>query len=232
MLHKAIDDLRGDFIIAKDGRIGSLADVYFDDESWRVRYLVVDTGDWLPGRKVLISPAAVAREGRSEDVIPVQLTRKQVEHSPGIDADKPVSRQFEEAHARYYGYPYYWEGAGMWGAMPTGMAAPPPAQHAGAGEAAAKLKQAERAASESHLRSAREVAGYAIEAADGAIGHVEDLALDEADWSVADLVVDTRDWLPGDKVFVPSSSVSGIDWEKRAVRVTLTRDEIKRLKES
>ncbi|MGH8519644.1 MAG: PRC-barrel domain-containing protein, partial [Panacagrimonas sp.] len=107
MLHN-LKDLHGDKIAARDGGIGSVEQVYFDDQDWRVRYFVVDTGGWLSGRKVLISPVSIDRSKSSDDAIAVGLSREQVEHSPGIDADKPVDRQYEEAYARYYGISLYW----------------------------------------------------------------------------------------------------------------------------
>ncbi len=217
MLHN-VSDLRGDKIAARDGEIGKLDQVYFDDDDWHVRYLVVDTGGWLSGRKVLVSPASVDRSKSSDHALAVGLTREQVEHSPGIDADKPVSRQYEEAHARYYGYPLYW-------ASPEVPVMPPPEP---AGKAARQLEEAERKAAQSHLRSSGEVIGYSIHAADGRIGHVEDLRIDDRNWAVSDLVVDTRDWLPGKKVLVPPSAVENIDWSTREVRLRMSRDDVDR----
>src|SRR3989337_795513 len=107
MLHR-VKDLRGDKIAARDGEIGQVDQVYFDDQDWRVRYIVVDTGGWLSGRKVLISPVSIDRAKSSENAIAVGLSREQVKHSPSIDADKPVDRQYEEAYARYYGLSLYW----------------------------------------------------------------------------------------------------------------------------
>lgn len=164
MLHQ-VKNLQGDAVVAKDGPLGELKDLYFDDERWGVRYLVVDTGRWLPGRKVLISPASVDNKASTEEEIKVALTREQVEHAPGIDADKPVSRQYEEAHARYYGYSEYWFAAGMAG---VGAVPPPPPE----------LKEAERKAEQPHLRSSAEVIGYGIEAADGAAGRIDDFMVD------------------------------------------------------
>jgi sporulation protein YlmC with PRC-barrel domain len=218
MLHN-VKELRGDRIAASDGEIGAVDEVYFDDQDWRVRYFVVDTGGWLSGRKVLISPVAVDRAKSSEHALAVGLSREQVEHSPGIDADQPVDRQYEEAYARYYGYPLYW-------APPEAGVIPPPLEPSG--KRARKLKEAERKAAESHLRSSDEVIGYAIEAADGKIGHVEDLRVDDRNWAVSDLVVDTRDWLPGRKVLVPPSAVEGIDWRTREVRLRLRRQDVER----
>src|SRR5437899_6243990 len=106
MLHK-VKQLTGDVIVATDGPIGQVDEIYFDDQAWNVRYFVVDTGGWLGGRKVLISPESIDRQHSSETGISVTLSRKQVEDSPGIDTQKPVSRQYEEIYARYYGYPFY-----------------------------------------------------------------------------------------------------------------------------
>jgi sporulation protein YlmC with PRC-barrel domain len=215
MLHN-VKDLRGDTIAAKDGEIGSVEQVYFDDQDWRVRYFVVDTGGWLSGRKVLISPVSVDRSRSSEHALAVGLSRDQVEHSPGVDADKPVDRQYEEAYARYYGHPLYW-------VPPEGGVMPPlePTE-----ESSRELKAAERKAATSHLRSSEEVIGYSIQAADGRIGHVEDLRVDDRNWAVSDLVVDTRDWLPSKKVLVPPSAVEHIDWRAREVRLRVRRQDL------
>jgi hypothetical protein len=216
MLHQ-VKNLQGDAVVAKDGPIGELKDLYFDDERWGVRYFVVDTGRWLPGRKVLLSPASVDTKASTEEEIKVALTREQVEHAPGIDADKPVSRQYEEAHARYYGYSEYWLAAGMAGVG----AVPPPG-----GETNRQLKQAERKAEQSHLRSSAEVIGYGIEAADGAAGRIDDFIVDDRNWKVDALVVDTQ-WLPGGKVLVSANAVEHIDWQTKTVRVRMTREAIK-----
>jgi hypothetical protein len=233
MLQKVMQDLKGDRIQARDGAIGSVQDAYFDDERWAVRYLVVDTGQWLPGKKVLISPASVPPQEGGGDQIRVDLTREQVEHAPGIDEDPPISRILEEAHARYYGYPYYWAGPYLWGAGPIPLAAPPAetAQQARPGADETSV-QAEQRARESHLRSSAAVVGYSIRALDGDIGHVEDFVVDDRTWAIADMVVDTRNWLPGKKVLVPPEAIADIDWENRAVSVKLRREELKRSPES
>ena len=108
--------LKGTSIAATDGAIGSVQDLYFDDHSWTIRYLVVDTGTWLPGRQVLISPRSIMAV-TDEAKIPVSLTKSQVENSPSTEVDKPVERQYEQ-HPDY-GYPYYWTGPYRWGATPS-----------------------------------------------------------------------------------------------------------------
>jgi uncharacterized protein YrrD len=87
---KPASAFKGLTIAATDGDIGSVTDLYFDDLSWTIRYLVVDTGTWLPGRQVLISPLSVRQV---DDKILMSLTRAQVQNSPPVEADKPVNRQ-------------------------------------------------------------------------------------------------------------------------------------------
>jgi uncharacterized protein YrrD len=225
MERRVMKDLRGDDIVARDGRLGAIDDVYFDDERWALRYLVVDTGNWLSSHLVLISPASVSGVGLNE--VQVDLTRRQVEQAPGAETEQPVSRLYEEAHAAYYGYPYYWVGPSLWGA--DAMPLSHPALDPGATpEGREKMQQAEQAAVESHLRSSAEIVGYRVEAADGELGHVDDFVFDDQSWAIADLLIDTRSWLPGGKVRVPPSAVEDIDWSGRRVKVRMTREALRR----
>jgi hypothetical protein len=85
---------------ARDGEIGHLKDFYFDDQKWTVRYLVADTGTWLPDLKVLLSPLAVAGiRSKPHTALEMNLTKQQIEQSPPIEKHMPVSRQYE---ARYF----------------------------------------------------------------------------------------------------------------------------------
>jgi hypothetical protein len=166
----AASGFKGISIAAVDGDIGSIRDLYFDDVTWTIRYLVVDTGSWLPGRQVLISPLAV-RGKRLSDKVPVSLTQEQVKNSPPIDADKPVDRQQEEALARYYDQRYYWEGPYRWGLLAApgmeAMAIPSPITPV-VEEMDARAR--ERPKGDPYLRSVRDVTGYYIAASDGDIG--------------------------------------------------------------
>ena len=107
MLHST-KDLVGYGVGATDGAIGHVKDVYFDDGMWVVRYLVVDAGNWLSSRKVLISPIEIGDPDRKRRLLPASLTRQQVRNSPDVDTEKPVSRQHEFEYTAYYGYPDYW----------------------------------------------------------------------------------------------------------------------------
>ena len=114
MLNKA-KTLKGYKLGGLDGDIGTVKEFYFDDQHWTVRYLVADTGNWLTARQVLISPHALVAVNREEQHIEIGLTKKQIEDSPSLNSDKPVSRQFEKAYYGYYGWPIYWGGPYMWG---------------------------------------------------------------------------------------------------------------------
>ena len=78
-----------------DGEIGSVKEFYFDDQHWAIRYLVADAGDWLTGTQVLISPYALGVVNQGKRSISINLTNQQIEESPPLASDKPVSRQFE-----------------------------------------------------------------------------------------------------------------------------------------
>ena len=223
---KPASGFKGFTIAAVDGDLGSVADLYFDDLSWTVRYLVVDTGTWLPGRQVLISPLSVREAG---DKILVALTQAQVKDSPPVESDRPVNRQQEEAIARYYDQRYYWEGPYRWGllaypGMPPVPTAPIPLEGV-TEEMVARDRQTELG--DPSLRSARDVTGYHIAALDGDLGHVDDFLVDDREWAIRYLVVDTRNWWPGKKVVLSPDWIKTVSWTDSQVHVDLRRDEIK-----
>jgi sporulation protein YlmC with PRC-barrel domain len=223
---KPASGFKGLTIAATDGDIGSVNDLYFDDLSWTIRYLVVDTGTWLPGRQVLISPLSVRRV---DDKILVDLTRNQVQNSPPVEADKPVNRQQEEAIARYYDQRYYWEGPYRWGllaypGMPPVPTAPIPADAMGEEMAA---RERETPSGDPTLRSSRDVTGYYIAALDGEIGHVDDFLVEDRAWAIRYLLVATRNWWPGKKVLISPEWIKTVSWADSQVQVDLRRDEIK-----
>ena len=216
-------DLHGFTIRATDGEIGTVDQFYFDDETWAIRYLTVETGGWLSGRSVLISPISVVHTDWQAKRLDVALTKKQVENSPDIDTHKPVSRQHEAAYLGYYGYPYYWGGPYLWGAglYPSALAVQtthpvePVADRIG------------RESTDSHLRSTEAVTGYHIEAADGEIGHVDGFVVDDEAWAIRYIEVATRNWWPGKKVLVSPAWIERVSWTDSKVYVGLSREAIK-----
>src|ERR1039457_4137580 len=190
--------LKGLVIRATDGELGTVDQLYFDDETWAIRYLAVETGGWLGGRPVLISPFSVVHADLLDKRLDVALTKKQVENSPDINTHLPISRQHEAAYLGYYGYPYYWGGPYMWGPAfyPVGLVSPVTAS------AEAMAEKIGRETTDSHLRSTEAVAGYSIEASDGEIGHVDGFVVDDEAWAIRYIEVATRNWWPGKKVLV------------------------------
>lgn len=229
MLHAA-GDIRGLHLEARDGRIGQVDDLYFDDEDWTVRYLVVSTGSWLSGRRVLISPYSVGSPDWAGKALPADLTMDQIRNAPGEETDLPVSRQHESRLFDYYGYPYYWRGPYVWGGAAYPYF-PPLAQSPEApdtGEARRTLRSDSGGKEgDAHLRSMAEVRGYRVQASDGDLGHIEDFLIDQDDWSVRYLAIDTRNWLPGRHVAVPSEWARDIRWSERTVAFRRSREEIR-----
>ena len=200
-----------------DGEIGKVKEFYFDDQHWTIRYLVADTGNWLAGRQVLISPYALNSVIKSEKHLSVDLTKKQIKDSPSLNSDKPVSSQFEESYYEYYGWPMYWSGPNMWGAYHSIERNR---------EKWGKFNRGEKAW-DRHLRSTHAVSGYHIQALDGEIGHVEDFILDDETWAIRYLVVGTRNWWPGKRVLVSSQWIERVSWNESKVFINLDRETIK-----
>lgn len=221
MLH-SMKEMKGLAIAATDGELGTIAELYFDDAQWTIRYLVVDTGGWITGRTVLIPINALLATEWADEVVRVNLTRQQIEDSPGIEADKPVVRQHESALYSHYGYPYYWAGPFAWGytAYPTVVA-----DRASDYADSERMKE-QREQADPHLRSSKEVTGYDIRATDDSVGHVEDFLFDDRDWSIQLMVVDTRNWWPGKSVLISPNRIDHASWEDRQIAVSITRDEV------
>ena len=216
MLIKA-KTLNGYKLDSLDGEIGKVKEFYFDDRHWTIRYLVADTGNWLTGRKVLISPYALNSVIKSDEHLSVDLTKKQIENSPPLDSHKPVSRQFEDDYYGYYGWPTYWSGSSIWGDYPYIER-----NRNKWGEFTKGAKEWDR-----HLRSTHEVAGYHLQALDGEIGHVSDFIIDDETWAIRYLIINTGNWWPGKKVLVSPHWIERVSWNESKVFVNLSRDTIK-----
>jgi uncharacterized protein YrrD len=212
----------GSKLDAIDGEIGHIKDFYFDDCQWVIRYVVADTGFWLSGHLVLISPRAVGSFFQVGDSLFVNLTRKKIEGSPAIEAHMPVTRQFEEKYHNYYDWPSYWEAGGMWGSVGLGMAPPPhvnPIKQGDWGHAAPDKD-------DPHLRSTKALAGYHIHAKEGAIGHVADFMIDDKSWAIRHLVVRTGHWFSGKEIVLSPQNVDRISYEESTVFVNVTKEAI------
>lgn len=197
-----------------DGEVGAVEDVYFDDASWKVRYLVLKTDDWLSGRKVLISPVALMEDGCKTGVFRVNLTQDQIRHSPGIDTDKPVSRQQEIELYGHYAWKGYWDSgfyAGGLGSVVDGLP-----------------EKGKRLGADLHLRSALFVSGFHVHGTDGEIGCICHFVIDDHTWEVLSLVVDTGQLPDGKKVVVDVGHIMQMQWSDSDVYLNETKDDIEK----
>jgi len=196
----AARQLRRCSIEGADGTVGTIKDLLFDGRIWKVRYFDVDTGGWLSGRRVILSPRTIHAVNYAAQTLATPLTKEQVEKSPPLESDLPVSRQKEIELAQYYSWGAYWASA---------------------------ESEPQEAEGDPNLRSTRAVSGYYIHAFDGEIGHVDDFIVDDEDWQIRYLVIDTRNWLPGRHVLIPPTWAESIDWKSRSVQVGLSRETIR-----
>jgi len=234
---RSIHDLKNFSIQAADGEVGHVTDFYFDDEKWVIRYLVVDAGNWLSNRKVLITPISIGTPDWDANILPVALSMEQVKNSPAIDTDKPVSRQHENDYLGYYGYPGYWGGAGLWGVgmypdlmMEGYVNNTAPVEDPGRAtqiELAIQADQDRHANDDTHLRSCKEITGYTLNASDGDIGKISGMLVDEKNWAIRYLIIDTGHWWSGHQVLIAVQWIDAFLWTEQSVKVSMTRSEIK-----
>lgn len=216
MLNKA-KTLQGYKLNAIDGEIGSVKEFFFDDKFWTIRYLVVNTGSWLSSRQVLISPYFIKNVDHRSELINVDLSKNEIENSPPLESDKPVSRQYEQDYYSFYGAPVYWGGPFVWGYSPSLTL----------NRDDWKRTTLQENEWDPNLRSTSDVRGHNIQASDDEIGHVDEFLIDDKIWSIRYLVVDTRNWWPGKKVLVSPEWIDKVSWNESKVYVQLPRDVIK-----
>lgn len=226
-MKRNIKSLVGYTIKATDGEIGKVEEFYFDDRTSTIRYMVVKTGGWFSGKKVLISPEAFQKPEWESKIFPVNLSKEEIKNSPDIDTDKPVSRQQEELMREYYSWPGYYGygyGIGYWGA---GLWGYPLVEESTVEKEMKQMKATEHGYENRHLRSIDEVTGYDIHATDGDIGEVEDFIIDDITWKIHFLVVKTGNWFSGKKVLISPQWIKNVKWQEQEVTVNHTKDEVK-----
>jgi len=217
---RSLKDLENYKVSATDGDIGSVANFLIDDLRWAVRYLVVDTGGFLGGREVLVTPIAFREVDYPENRFRLSLTIDKIKSSPSVNLDLPVSRQYEAEYNGYYAYPYYWGYGGLWGngRTPRGMAS--------AASDAPRDRPGEPP-NDAHLRGAKEITGYHLEATDAPIGHVRDFLVDDETWEIRYMVVATANWWPGKSLLIAPAWATRVSWLDRKVYLGMTREAIR-----
>ena len=218
---------KGFSVVASDGSLGTVSDLLFDDASWTVRWLVVETGSWFADRRVLLPASALGRLDLTAQTFAVRLTMDQVKHSPDVDTHLPVSRQFETSAHDYYGLDPYWSsgvylgGYGYWGGM---LPLPPPVD---AQQLEDEIIRRRHQDDDPNLRSVDEISGYHIHATDGEIGHLADVLIDDSDWSLRYLIVNTSNWWAGKEVLISPRSTEAIRWTEHLVYLGVDRDKVR-----
>jgi hypothetical protein len=228
------DHLRKRALEATDGEIGRCVDGLFDRRHWTLRYLVVDTRKWLPGRKVVISPASVAPTAllNQEGQIKVQLSRAQIRQSPPVEEHAPVSMQVEEQLSQYYGWPSYWAGANPWGDSATTPLAGA-ARASGRGRAF-EVEPTERdlaGQTSVALHSLHEIGGYRVQATDGDLAHLVDFAFDPEHWTLRFGILKTGHWLSGRRLAILPEWIERFDVIDRNVFVSRARASLEKCPE-
>lgn len=220
---RSINELLGYEIMAKDGEIGKVHDFFFNDEDWTIRYMVVDTGMWILGRKVLISPEVLMQPVWAAQTFPIKLTRDEVKNSPDLDLAKPVSRQHEEELRSYYHWPIYW--------------GPTPAFPGGPMYVSPNLfkkepnKHEHEHTGSSHLRSAKELTGYRVISKDkdnNEVGMIKDFIIDDENWQFRYMAIDTSGKLDSEKkILISLEWIREIDVVGKDVFIDLTSEAVK-----
>lgn len=232
---RRVSDLMKLELRARDGVLGQVHDLHFDDERWVIRYLVVETGTWLNSRKVLISTSVLDAADWERGHLPVNLTQEQVRQSPGVDTEQPVTRQQESGLRCPYGWPNSWDTAPLLGGALAGSvsgadatvcdAVPATARAGLVALPAAMVRMAPDG--DPRLRRASVVRGYRLEAVDGSIGHIDDFLFEELTWELTFIAIDTGIWWSGRKALVSPEWVSALSWARSRVYLDLTREEIR-----
>jgi sporulation protein YlmC with PRC-barrel domain len=215
-MHIHAHKLLGFSLGAADGEIGTVKDIYFDDNNWIVRYLVVETGNWLFKRRVLISPCAVVGDIKN-NILQVNLNKEQIKNSPDINTDMPVSRQQESSLTNHYSWPSFGRAGLGW--PTTGMIK---------GASALVNKVEGTLDFDPHLRSFSHVAQYEVYNEDGRVGLVKDLAIDFSDWSIPFLLLDDASTSDQERVVISTKRIASIDWETFQVKVSINNEDLQK----
>jgi hypothetical protein len=117
---RSIEAVTGYHIHAPDGEIGHVEDFLIDDADWSIHYLLVDTKNWWPGKKVLISPLSVREIDWSDNLVKVNIDRQKVKDCPAYDPSMTVDQAYDEKFLTYYGIRWVAKGPAPKGPDPQG----------------------------------------------------------------------------------------------------------------
>jgi hypothetical protein len=206
---RGLKGLIGYTLEAKDGRVGTVSDFYFEMKNWHVPYLVADTGVLMPGRKVLIETGGLLAPQWKAECFPLDCTKGEILERPGLeDVEIAPENVQPEAAAMVHWAPMDVPQAGM--LLPVTL----PKRH--------RAPQGDGA----ELYSFRELLGYRVRAADALFGRLDDLVFDDEEFALRLAVVDTGTWFGGRRVYIPSTRVAGIHADMKEIHIPLAREVI------
>ncbi len=213
-----LNDLEQYTVNAADGYVGKIKDFYFDDRTWKLRYLVVETGIWLKNRKVLLPASAVKLVNKDDKQLSLDMSMYHVKNGPSIERDLSLKPQSEIDYLSYYGYSFY-RGA----TEAHGFDKDAEAKLA---EIFASVDAVRRTYGDRHLRSCKEMINYDIEGSDSQVGYLQSMLFDEKDWSVRYLMLNTSNWWLGHQVLLEPQSIRDVSWGDARIYVNMLRQEI------
>ena len=206
---KNLKDTEGFKIHAQDGEIGKVKDFLFDDHSWTIRYMVVNTGSWRFGQSVLVATDAFSKVEWDQKRFDVSITRKMIEDSPHLDEHIPISRKHEELLRTHFSWPIYWSNEAAPITLPFN---PEETRH--------------KPSYDANLESVNDIERFSIHATDGKIGKIEGFIVDEK-WVIRYFVIDSSNWLTGRKVIVSPEWINSFDNDQGIILINHTKQEIK-----
>ncbi|SFS65216.1 PRC-barrel domain-containing protein [Marininema halotolerans] len=226
----SVKGIGGTTVSGVDGEIGKVDGFWIDNDTWTMRYLVVDVGSLFHRQRVLISPIAIDKVDWEQQQVILTLTEEQVKNSPEVDADQPFTRRTEKDLHHHYGWPIYWGGTGLWGGgMIPGDLLNPTAAVEGERKTSHPndFDYMDKELDDSKLLTVHAMIGYTLKTHDGELGQVHDFIIDDHSWSIQYLVVDAGNWLSSKKVMIDKTSIVKVSVEDAYIHVDLVKDNVK-----
>lgn len=195
-------------IVATDGELGKIKDLYVDEQKWDLRYVSIDTRKWLPGKKVLLSPSSITGVNEEEKQLEVKYDKETVRNSPDVPEETQLSRETEQQLNEYYGWgptladPIMYGG----GQMPTINLIRTP-------QTTTTEPLHDPVNPEDELRSGDEVIGFRVHANNGKLGNVADFIYDDTNWKIRYVVVESSDSILNPKYYVYNTDlIESANW--------------------
>ncbi len=202
--------IKGYTVFATDGDVGHVVDILIDDVAWTVRWLEVETGNWLNRHTVCLPLWALNPPDPKTHILTVALNRAQIGSSPEADGDGNLSQDHEAKISEHYASlcPLY-------------------AQCEPASQGEKVLIRPAQVGPSQNLVSLNGLRNSTVDASDGEIGHVESLLVDTRTWTIKYLVVHTSDWWADKKVLILPDTIERIDYVRGRIDLRVTREKVR-----